>query len=253
MIEHQQLLENLRAWSSSTLGKYVHAVEQTQLNHLLPRFFGYYLLQISLQETCFDLSASPIRERIFLNQDNYPPRQAPTLRALGGELPFRDNSIDVVILPHLLEHMAKPDEILREVERVLIPEGHLIIFGFNPYSLWGLTKLWRAHQEELPWSSRFIAPTTLQNWLTAYDFDILRKDFMIYRFPQHADAHFPRMNFIEKLGYKYWPSCGAVYLLFAKKKVLAMRPLRVEWKKPPKLKATSVIETLQQHQDIHYG
>ena len=35
-------------------------------------------------------------------------------------------------------------EALREVERVLVPEGRVVIFGLNPMSLWGLRQR-RAH------------------------------------------------------------------------------------------------------------
>lgn len=58
------------------------------------------------------------------------------------ELPFASASIDLVVLPHVLEFAEEPHQILREVERVLIPEGQVIICGFNPVSLWGARHVW---------------------------------------------------------------------------------------------------------------
>jgi ubiquinone/menaquinone biosynthesis C-methylase UbiE len=53
------------------------------------------------------------------------------------ELPFAANSIDLAVMPHVLESHDNPHQILREVERILIPDGQLVITGFNPLSLWG--------------------------------------------------------------------------------------------------------------------
>ncbi|WP_223717365.1 class I SAM-dependent methyltransferase, partial [Escherichia fergusonii] len=60
------------------------------------------------------------------------------LRCDFHALPFPANSLDLVVLPHALELASDPHETLREVERVLVPEGRVVILGFNPASLWGL-------------------------------------------------------------------------------------------------------------------
>ena len=68
-----------------------------------------------------------------------PQRQAkPRVICRYDELPFASQSIDLVALPHVLEFTDDPHEVLREVARVLMPEGRLIITGFNPLSLWGM-------------------------------------------------------------------------------------------------------------------
>lgn len=56
------------------------------------------------------------------------------------ELPFAANSIDLAVLPQRHEFHDNPHQILREVERILIPDGQLVITGFNPLSLWGLRR-----------------------------------------------------------------------------------------------------------------
>ena len=47
------------------------------------------------------------------------------------QLPFAANSIDLVVMPHVLEFYDDPHQILREVERILIPEGQIVLTGFN--------------------------------------------------------------------------------------------------------------------------
>ena len=66
---------------------------------------------------------------------------APRAAALWAEpeaLPFPNASLDLVVLPHTLELSVDPHMALREVERVLVPEGRVVIAGLNPLSLWGL-------------------------------------------------------------------------------------------------------------------
>ncbi|MBK6906226.1 MAG: methyltransferase domain-containing protein [Rhodocyclaceae bacterium] len=44
-------------------------------------------------------------------------------------LPFASNSIDLVVVPHTLEFDSNPHQVLREVERVLVPEGQVLVSG----------------------------------------------------------------------------------------------------------------------------
>ena len=64
------------------------------------------------------------------------------MRAHWHELPFDAQSIDLILLPHALEFIDNPHEVLREVDRVLRPEGRVLILGFNPWSLFGLRRVW---------------------------------------------------------------------------------------------------------------
>lgn len=53
-------------------------------------------------------------------------------------LPFMSESFDFCLLPHVLEFHDYPREVLQECVRILKPEGHLYILGFNPWHLQGL-------------------------------------------------------------------------------------------------------------------
>jgi SAM-dependent methyltransferase len=55
-------------------------------------------------------------------------------------------------MAHALEFHDDPHQILREVERVLIPEGELIITGFNPISIWGLRQRLPNCPGDFPWN-----------------------------------------------------------------------------------------------------
>jgi Methyltransferase domain. len=115
----------LQAWYRTALGAAVARYEDDCLRRLLSNTFGYYLVQIGASEHFSEaLATSRIRHRVLL------PSTAPTEAAQGwslvGEpsaLPLASDSIDVVLLAHVLEYSDRPRVILAEVERVLIPEG----------------------------------------------------------------------------------------------------------------------------------
>ena len=98
------------------------------------------------------------------------------------ELPFATHSIDLVVMPHILEFADDPHQVLREVERVLVPEGHVVITGFNPASLWGLRQFCSrlGASPFLPREGRFIALPRVKDWLKLLSFDFARGRFGCY-------------------------------------------------------------------------
>ncbi|AJW45569.1 Methyltransf-11 domain-containing protein [Ralstonia mannitolilytica] len=161
------------------------------------------------------------------------PRQAtPRVVCRYDELPFASQSIDLVALPHVLEFTDDPHEVLREVARVLMPEGRLVITGFNPLSLWGMRQGMRRLGTEsfLPAQSQMIAFTRLKDWLKLLGFDIVRGRFGCYCPPNRTDKWLQRTAFMEKAGDRWWPIFGAVYMLQAVKRVRGMRLVGPAWK-----------------------
>jgi SAM-dependent methyltransferase len=148
-------------------------------------------------------------------------------------LPFAENSLDLLILPHSLELSPDPHATLREAERVLVPEGKLIICGFNPLSLWGF-KQKRSHLYKrlnlgdlyLPEAGEFIGYRRLRDWLRLLNFDVEPGQFGCYRPAVRSSRMLQRFAWIDKLGEQYWPIFGAVYFVVAVKRVRGMRMIR---------------------------
>lgn len=95
------------------------------------------------------------------------------VNAKAFSLPIQTESIDMVILPHMLEFDAQRFQTMREVNRVLKPGGELIILNFNPVSLsvrfqflWDrkLANSWRAH---------FITRSRILDWLKLMNYEVL--------------------------------------------------------------------------------
>ncbi len=141
------------------------------------------------------------------------------------ELPFAANSIDLVVLPHILEFAEEPHQVLREVDRVLVPEGHVVITGFNPASLWGLrqslTRL--GARPFLPRSGHFIALPRIKDWLQLLSFEVNRGRFGCYSPWARSEAWLRRWTALEKAGDRWWPLLGSIYMVTAVKRVRGMR------------------------------
>jgi SAM-dependent methyltransferase len=137
----------------------------------------------------------------------------------SSELPFASESIDLIVLPHVLEFAADPHQILREVDRVLRPEGRLVISGFNPASLWGarqyISRL--IGSPYLPRDGQFISLIRIKDWLQLLNYSLDRGHFGCYKLPLQGQA-ITRMDFLEPMGNRWWPIFGAIFIVSAIKR-----------------------------------
>ena len=152
-----------------------------------------------------------------------------------AEMPFASQSLDLVVLPHVLEFSSEPHQVLREVERVLIPEGRLIICGFNPASMWGLRQFSGrlSGAPYLPLDGEFISMPRLKDWLKLMNMEVSHGDFGCYAPPCRSEKWLQRFGFIEKAGAHWWPFLGAVYVVQAIKRVKGMRLIGPVWSRQP--------------------
>jgi SAM-dependent methyltransferase len=150
------------------------------------------------------------------------------VRLIMDELPFESGSLDLVVMPHVLEFNDNPHQILREAERVLRPEGTIIISGFNPRSLWGVRRA-LGSQMGYPWRGNFITLPRLKDWLALLGFEVARGGFACYAPPLTNQGWLNRMRLIEPSGNRWWAVCGGVYFVQAIKRVPGMRLIKPQW------------------------
>ena len=239
-------------WLQSPPGRYLLAWEQAQLDQTVADVFGFHALQLGLAELDA-LRANRMPHRWVASAsvhqpDDLPPRASPAdsddavssllplpegvaLHCDFDALPFASQSLDLVVLPHALELARDPHDALREVERVLRPEGRVVIVGFNPNSLWGLRQRagrWRARlglggQLYLPSEAEFISYGRMRDWLRLLGFEVERGRFGCWRPPFGSERGLARLGWMETAGARGWPVLGAVYLVEAVKRVRGMR------------------------------
>jgi SAM-dependent methyltransferase len=239
----------------SPAGRYVLDWEQAHIDAAVVDIFGYHALQLGLPEIdALRENRMPLRfcaaDRQYVEPgaphadtaDGFadavaaeatPPRRRVAVIQRYEELPFATHSIDLVVMPHILEFAHDPHQVLREVERVLVPEGHVVITGFNPASLWGVrqfgTRLGAA--PFLPREGHFIALPRVKDWLKLLSFELARGRYGCYAPSVRTAAWLQRWRFIEKAGDRWWPVLGAVYLITAVKRVRGMRLVGKVWKR----------------------
>ena len=211
-------------WLGTAQGRYVMAWEQAKIDAVIADLFGYNALQLGLPR--FNLLA---HSRIMLRQSAGESEPANILCDLH-ELPFASGSVDLVVMPHVLEFNDDPHQILREVERILIPDGQLVITGFNPLSLWGLRRRLPNGRKGFPGNGDYISVLRLKDWLQLLSFEVDRGNFGCYA-PPFLKAHWlRRFRFMEAAGDRWWSFAGGVYLLRAVKRVRGMHLIMPQWK-----------------------
>lgn len=225
-MDQEQLVPALSLWFQSDLGQQFVAAEKQQLDEVLPDLFGFYLLQIGQLGEVDLLSSSRVSHRKVMGLHREDLAKQGAFQGQSWALPIQSDSIDVVILPHTLDFSHYPHEVLREVERVLIPEGQVVITGFNPVSIWQFWRWSLRWRKQPPWCGHFFTTLRLRDWLKLLGFDVTQKRHFFYRPPLKKPSFMQKLAFMDKLGQVLWPVTGAGYMLVARKRVETLTPIK---------------------------
>lgn len=210
-------------WFDTTLGKYLLSHEQTLYDVAVGDVFGFYAVQVGLpQLDCLKNSRIP---NIL-----YAGNNSGHLHCESTFLPFAENSIDLLCLPHALGFSENPHQSLREASRVLMPEGYLILTGFNPISAWGVRRLF-SRKQTYPWYGQFFSLSRIKDWLALLDLEFVEAQFFGYELPINNQKWLKRLSFLDKIAAKWWPMLGGQYIIVAKKRVVNITLLKPKWKR----------------------
>lgn len=220
-------LARLVEWYGTPLGKAYENAELSSIREVISTLFGFHLLLVSPPWEGSPLDASRISHRVVM-----PCTRTADASLVGAAqaFPIDTDTLDVVILPHTLEFVGRPHEVLREVDRCLIPEGHVLILGFNPYGLWGLWRLLYGWRRRAPWSGRFIGQARVRDWLALLGFDTLACRPLFFRPPLQGGFALQRLEILDRLARRGWPMPAAGYQLLARKRVVGLTPIRPRWR-----------------------
>lgn len=243
----------MRQWFETPPGRYLLAWEKSEFDRAVADIFGFHALQLGLPELDA-LQANRMPHRwLALSEPPQPGTAAPALVTDFAALPFEENSLDLVVLPHSLELNVDPHATLREVERVLVPEGKVVICCLNPASLWGLRQR-RAHlyrklgfgELYLPAEGDFIGYRRLRDWLRLLSFEVETSSFGCWRPAFATDRWLERFDWLDHAGERWWPIFGAVYFIVAVKRVRGIKLIGPVWKSAKK-RATAPVAVANRH------
>jgi len=198
--------------------------ESARLDELVAGIFGFNAIQIGLPHQDF------LRNNRMPFRCKYDESMAGDVSGNLQQLPFAADSIDLIVLPHMLEFNANPHQVLREVGRVLVPEGHVIVCGFNPFSLWGAQRRFSGGHALAPLQGNFLSVPRLRDWFALLGMETRSGCFGCYAPAVTQEKWLRRLNFMEPAGDRWWPIAGAVYVLQAIKRVSGMRLVKPAWK-----------------------
>ena len=213
---------NLQTWFESELGLYLLSRDQAWFDAVSADLFGFNAMQAGhCAVECLRANRMPHR---FCGGQG-----AGELHCLPEQLPIAGLSLDLLALPHQLEFSPNPHAVLREAERVLRPEGRLLLSGFNPLSLWGVRRGLTRQTADWPWRGRFIHLARIKDWLALLGFELVGGRMACYAPPLERAAWLERFAFLEAAGDRWWALGGGVYLIHAVKRVHGMRLIAPKW------------------------
>jgi len=240
--QNSQLGQALAEWYAGQPGSRVAAGEREALAAMVGDLFGYQLLQLGeIGGDMAHLANCPIRHKTLISQRT-DTVEADVIIAEPHRLPVAADSVDAIILVHTLDFSTDPHQVLREVERALIADGRVIVIGFNPFSLWGLWRLFGRWRGEIPWCGHFLSYTRLNDWLTLMGFGIERMDVMEFRPPTRTG----RLDSVERIGRRVWPMLAGIYVVRAVKRVSRVTPVRQRWSRLRVLGPRAIEPTIRQ-------
>ncbi len=235
--------KGLHPWLRRSPGNHLAEIEKFQIDKILPDLFGYHLLQVGRLGSIDLLAHSRILHRCIVDIDGMgQPAPYPQVRGTATALPVESDSVDVVLLPHVLEFDGHPHDALRESFRVLVPEGHLLISGFNPRSTMGLWRLIRSRRAVAPWCGQFFSVNRIKDWLALLGFDVLRVSPCFLRPHLQYAQWLERLDAFGRLGNRIAPVFSGAYLMVARKRLTTLTPIRAPWRPKRKLVGVGLAE-----------
>jgi len=187
----QRMAQSQAYWQTEA-GRALWETQRACLGPLVEGRKGGHSLEMSMGPALMTMSAIP-----------HMIRWAPT-RALAvsssslvcppGQLALPDRCIDTMVLHHWLEHVSDAHYTLQEAARVTADNGVLVLFGFNPISVSGITQRWRKKQAQFPWNGRWRSANRLRDWLAFVDLP-LGEGYMIQAQRRQRHAPIQRVKF----------------------------------------------------------
>lgn len=219
----------LEDWYQSGLGQILLERESELLARRLDSVFGYQLLQLSALVNTDLTAGSKISHRFQLAASPENVGRSGAVAEFDA-LPLESDSVDAVVLHHVLEFSRQPHSILREAYRVLVPRGHLLVLCINPWSLFGLRTRLLGSYRGSPWRGQLISTRRIIDWLSLLDMRVSEVRQTFHQLPVQAPATLGRLGALWSHAERYSLPFGGAYLVEARKQVVGITPQKPLWR-----------------------
>lgn len=230
-------------WLETGTGKDLLREESCQVAAAFENIFGDQFLQIGAWD-------DPANYRRYARTRRYAvvaPNGGPGVDFVSApeDLAVATDSIDAVFLPHALETAEDPHAVLREVDRILRPDGHVVITGLNPWGWWGVRHYVSRHRFPAG-GKRMVSEFRLRDWLHLLDYHVQPARFHhmaapLYRLPPSGEPPPPQRDRdagewpLPAARFRRWHPLASCYLLLACKEVFTVTPIRPVFRRRARL------------------
>jgi len=217
MIDYKtDIQKKMRTWWKTPLGCSVLKDEKSALQSLSRYFHGNYQFQLGLEQR--------LLPQVPLSRMQKMMGRSGDLEGRNESLPFKCHCLDALLLVHTIEFSDDPHQVLREAERVLVADGTLVLCYFNPWSFWGLRRLF-AFKAAPPWHGHFFSQTRIKDWLGLLNFEVVATERLVFYPPIQSERWLIRSLFIERVAKRLWPIFSGVTILVATKRTIPLTPI----------------------------
>ncbi len=213
-------------WHALHLGNQLKDIAEQKLSEPSRQMFGYHMVKLGNLSSQLSLPHCPIQHK--MNVASFDSKDA-TVIADSGNLPFSERSVDAFVLAHELDFAQDPHQVLREVDRCIIPDGCVAILGFNPVSLPGCLKWTPFKHQNVLHEARFFSAHRVKDWLSLLGYQIMEERFYIHStlfFENKIDLNSKWAKFASR----YLPFMASVYLIVGKKREFPLSLIKPSWK-----------------------
>ncbi len=240
-------LNEIRKWYQTDAGALVSQAVEQHMWKVTSCIFGYNAIQLGntfpqrkLLKNC------TISEQIVIDRSSKV-----SVISSPASLPITSDCIDLFVLPHTLDFTEKPHEILREVERCLVPEGYMIVIGFNPLSFYGVWRLFLSRKKVAPWNAKFYRLGRLRDWSSLLGFEETEIHYTAHLPPFKRIQKWKRMQSLGRSMQYHLSKLGGVYVFVAQKRVARLTPLKPAWAGTNQILTGKIAKpTVGMHEDV---
>ena len=211
---------------------------------ILSEIFGYYAVELGfLSGRCDLLQSSRIAASFSLVNQSFTGFVNNTQTSVIStieQLPLATDNVDLVIASHVLELSKDPHQVLREIDRVLVPEGDCVLVGFNPYNFSRIGSHIRHSMNRKKHDYKMRSIPRVRDWFSLLGFEVVDVHYVGMRPALKNKRLYEAMGFLDNLGSYAGAVFGNIYVLHAKKRVVAMSKHKKVWMAPAVLSGGKV-------------
>ncbi|WP_105060842.1 methyltransferase domain-containing protein [Photobacterium angustum] len=211
------------SWSNVTNGEWAAQLLQARIDEWCPKLFGYHMLKLGGLSA--ELTSHHCNIQHQISVDKFSSYR--NVEAESFELPFVEKSFDACLLIHQLDYSTDPHRLLREVDRVTVDDGYLLLSGNNPLSVNGFCGLLPWNRNKAPWNGRMYLSSRVIDWLRLLNYEVIyHETFAVLPSTRHLTCS----AWLENILSEPLSAVGSLYFIVARKRTFPLKPIEPKWK-----------------------